>query len=137
MSMVISVQLIAYALALFIALGIIFIGIREWFQPSIAARGFGVPLVAPADRDFLAIKASRDIASGAVILTLLTIGDHRAVASFSFTAIFCRWLIRAPSLHGCACCSATTGSSTPRSRSVDRNMCCDISAPTRSKGVER
>ena len=25
-------------------------------------------------------KASRDIASGAVILTLLTIGDHRAVA---------------------------------------------------------
>jgi hypothetical protein len=50
--MVINVQLIAYALALFIALGIIFIGIREWFQPSIAARGFGGPLVAPADRDF-------------------------------------------------------------------------------------
>jgi|ERR1700733_3610138 len=78
--MAINVQLIACALALFIALGIIFIGIRECFQPNIAARGFGVPLVAPADRDFLAIKASRDIASGAVILTLLTIGDHRAVA---------------------------------------------------------
>ncbi|HEY3938576.1 MAG TPA: DUF4267 domain-containing protein [Bryobacteraceae bacterium] len=78
--MVINVQLIAYSLALFIALAIIFIGIRESFQPSIAARGFGVPLVAPADRDFLAIKASRDIASGAAILTLLTIRDHRAVA---------------------------------------------------------
>jgi len=36
--MVINLQLIAYALALFIALGIIFIGIREWFQLSIAAR---------------------------------------------------------------------------------------------------
>ena len=78
--MAINVQLIACALALFIALGIIFVGIRECFQPSIAARGFCVPLVAPADRDFLAIKASRDIALGAVILTLLPIGDHRAVA---------------------------------------------------------
>lgn len=78
--MVISVPLIAYALTVFIALGIIFIGIRECFQPSVAARGFGVPLVAPADRDFLAIKASPDIASGAVVLTLLAIGDHRAVA---------------------------------------------------------
>lgn len=78
--MVINIQLIAYALALFIALGIIFIGLREWFQPSIAAQGFGVPLTAPADRDFLAIKASRDIASGAVILTLLTIGDRRVIA---------------------------------------------------------
>lgn len=78
--MVISVPLIAYALTLFVALGIIFIGIRECFQPSVAARQFGVPLVAPADRDFLAIKASRDIASGAVVLTLLAIGDHRAVA---------------------------------------------------------
>ncbi len=78
--MVISVPLIAYALTVFVALGIIFIGIRECFQPSVAAHQFGVPLAAPADRDFLAIKASRDIASGAVVLTLLAIGDHRAVA---------------------------------------------------------
>jgi hypothetical protein len=78
--MVINVQLGADALALFIALGIIFIGIREWFQPSVAAQGFGVPLAAPADRDFLAIKAGRDIASGAAILALLAIGDHKAVA---------------------------------------------------------
>jgi hypothetical protein len=59
--MVINVQLIANAL-----------GIAAW--------GFGVPLVAPADRDFLAIKLSRDIGSGAVILALLAIRDHRAVA---------------------------------------------------------
>jgi len=78
--MAISVPLIACALTLVVALGIIFIGIRECFQPSVAARQFGVPLESPADRDFLAIKASRDIASGAVGLTLLAIGDYRAVA---------------------------------------------------------
>lgn len=78
--MVISAQLIAKALALFVALGIIFIGIRECFQPGVAARQFGVPLATPADRDFLAIKASRDIATGVAILVLLTIGDHGAVA---------------------------------------------------------
>ena len=37
---------------------------------------------------------------------------------------------RAPSPHGCGCCSATTGSSTPSGPSADRNMCCAISAPT-------
>jgi hypothetical protein len=36
--MVISAPLIACALTLFVALGIIFIGIRERFQPSVAAR---------------------------------------------------------------------------------------------------
>ena len=78
--MVISTQMIATVLALFVALGIIFIGIRECFQPSVAARQFGVPLATPADRDFLAIKASRDIAPGVAVLALLAIGDHRAVA---------------------------------------------------------
>jgi hypothetical protein len=72
--------MIATALALFVALGIIFIGIRECFQPSVAARQFGVPLATPADRDFLAIKASRDIAPGVAVLALLAIGDHIAVA---------------------------------------------------------
>jgi len=67
------------ALTLLTALGIIFIGVRELFQPSIAASQFGVPLVEPRDNDFLAIKASRDIASGVVVLALFAIGDHGAV----------------------------------------------------------
>jgi hypothetical protein len=78
--MTISVQTVATGLTIFAALGIIFIGIRECFQPSVAARQFGVPLATPADRDFLAIKASRDIAPGVAVLALLAIGDHRAVA---------------------------------------------------------
>ena len=78
--MTISVQTVATGLTIFVALGIIFIGIRECFQPSVAARQFGVPLATPADRDFLAIKASRDIAPGVAVLALLAIGDHKAVA---------------------------------------------------------
>jgi hypothetical protein len=78
--MTISVQTVATGLTIFVALGIIFIGIRECFQPSVAARQFGVPFATPADRDFLAIKASRDIAPGVAVLALLAIGDHRAVA---------------------------------------------------------
>src|SRR5258708_37421619 len=78
--MTISAQTVATGLTIFVALGIILIGIRECFQPSVAARQFGVPLATPADRDFLAIKASRDIAPGVAVLALLAIGDHRAVA---------------------------------------------------------
>jgi hypothetical protein len=62
--MTISVQTVATGLMIFVALGIIFIGIRECFQPSVVARQFGVPLATPANRDFLTIKASRDIAPG-------------------------------------------------------------------------
>ncbi|MGA8314015.1 MAG: hypothetical protein WB755_28580 [Terriglobales bacterium] len=43
-----------------IALGIILIGVRELFYPSICARQFGVPLLDPHDADFLAIKAARE-----------------------------------------------------------------------------
>ena len=48
----------------------------------------------------------------------------------SSTAAFYLWPSRAPSPHGCAYCSATTGSSTPSSPSADRNMRCAPSAPT-------
>ena len=40
-----------------IALGIIFIGVREVFYPSLCARQIGVPLLDSQDADFLAIKA--------------------------------------------------------------------------------
>ncbi len=43
-----------------ITLGIILIGVRELFYPSICARQFGVPLLDPHDADFLAIKAARE-----------------------------------------------------------------------------
>jgi hypothetical protein len=63
-------------LTLIVGLGIIFIGIREFFDPGAAARGFGVPLLDPRDGDFLAIKAARDVAAGVLALTFLGLRDR-------------------------------------------------------------
>lgn len=63
-----------------VALGIIFIGIREFFYPGAAALGFGVPLLDPHDGDLLAIKAARDVASGGLALTFLALRDRRYLA---------------------------------------------------------
>ena len=67
-------------LTILVALGIIFIGVREFFYPSVATRGFGVPLLDPADGDLLAIKAGRDIVSGILALTFLGLHDRRFLA---------------------------------------------------------
>jgi hypothetical protein len=60
-----------------IALGIIFIGVREVLYPSLCARQFGVTLLDPQDADFLAIKAARDVVSGILALTLLGLRNRR------------------------------------------------------------
>lgn len=67
-------------LSMLIAVGIIFIGIREFLDPSAGALGYGVPLVDPRDGDLLAIKAVRDVVSGVVVFVLLGLGDRRALA---------------------------------------------------------
>lgn len=67
-------------LAVIVALGIIFIGIREFFYPGVAAAGFGVPLLDPRDGDLLAIKGARDVTSGILVLALLALGQRRALA---------------------------------------------------------
>jgi hypothetical protein len=64
-------------LTLLVALGIIFVGVREFFYPSIGARGFGVPLLDPADGDLLAIKASRDVVTGILVLAFLSLRERR------------------------------------------------------------
>lgn len=43
-------------MTILVALGIIFIGLREFLQPGVAAQGFGVPLADPRDSDFLLSK---------------------------------------------------------------------------------
>jgi len=45
-------------LTVIVALGIIFIGVREFFYSGVAAAGFGVPLL--DGRDLLGIKGERD-----------------------------------------------------------------------------
>ncbi len=67
-------------LTVFIGLGIIFIGVREFAYPSSGAEGFGVPLLSSSDSDLLAIKAARDVASGILLLTFLALHERRFLA---------------------------------------------------------
>lgn len=67
-------------LTVLVAIGIIFIGIREFLYPDIGARGFGVSLLDPKDGDLLAIKAARDVVSGILVLTFLVLRQRRSLA---------------------------------------------------------
>jgi hypothetical protein len=67
-------------LSILMALGIIFIGLREFLDPSTGALGYGVPLLDSGDSDLLAIKAVRDVVSGLLVLALLGLRDRKALA---------------------------------------------------------
>jgi hypothetical protein len=67
-------------LTVIVALGIIFIGVREFFYPGVAAAGFGVPLLDGQDGDLLGIKGARDVTSGILVLTFLALGQRRILA---------------------------------------------------------
>ena len=67
-------------LTILVALGILFIGFREFLYPRVAARGFGVPMLDPGDGDLLAIKAGRDIATGILALIFLGLRNRRFLA---------------------------------------------------------
>jgi len=67
-------------LTILVALGIIFIGVREFLYPSVGSRGFGVPLLDPSDRDLLAIKACRDVDTGILALVFLGVRERRFLA---------------------------------------------------------
>jgi hypothetical protein len=77
----VEVRSLPGVLSILVALGIIFIGIREYFYPEIGALGFGVPLLDPRDGDLLAIKAVRDVVSGLVLLTVLALRDRRVLTA--------------------------------------------------------
>lgn len=66
-------------LVILVALGIIFIGVREFLYPAIGALGFGVPLLDPRDGDLLAVKAVRDVVSGFLALTFLGLGNRKSL----------------------------------------------------------
>jgi hypothetical protein len=79
-------------MAALVAVGITVIGIREVFQPAIAAEQFGVPLTHQSDADFLAIKGARDVASGVVVFALLALHNREsliyAIAALTLIPIF-------------------------------------------------
>src|SRR6202043_1256341 len=68
-------------LTIVVGVGIIAIGIREFLQPSIAAKSFGMLLSDPADAPFLAIKAARDVVSGVLVLTFLAQANRKILAT--------------------------------------------------------
>lgn len=72
---------LAIGLALFVALGIIAIGIQYLVSPRAATRGFGLPLPESGANIawWLRLKGVRDIASGLTVLALMAWGTPRAV----------------------------------------------------------
>jgi hypothetical protein len=60
----VSIASVSGLLTVLVALGIIFIGVREFLYPDVGARGFGAPLLDCSDGDLLAIKAGKDVVSG-------------------------------------------------------------------------
>jgi hypothetical protein len=66
-------------LTVIVALSMIFIGVREFFYPGVAA-GPGVPFLDGRDGDLLGIKGARVVTSGILLLTLLALGQRRILA---------------------------------------------------------
>jgi hypothetical protein len=76
---------ISYWVTLFVALGIIFVGVRFILAPSPGADGFGIKIIDPHDLAYGRIKGIRDIFSGVVLLPLLWM-RMRAATAWVFTA---------------------------------------------------
>jgi hypothetical protein len=76
------------ALTALIGVFSLFLAARALLQPQPAAAGFGVTPI-PGLRPYMAIKGSRDLAVGALLLALVATADFRAVgvAVLAATAI--------------------------------------------------
>jgi hypothetical protein len=70
---------ISYAIALFVGLGMIFLGARFFFSPEAATAGFGIHFNAGGDYSFHHIKGIRDIFSGVVLCMLVLQNERRAL----------------------------------------------------------
>jgi hypothetical protein len=78
---------VSYWVTLFLALGIIFVGVRFIVAPSAGAEGFGIPLADAHDLAYGRIKGIRDVFSGVVLLPLLWMRMRSAAAWVFTTAI--------------------------------------------------
>ncbi|MDT9692698.1 DUF4267 domain-containing protein [Streptomyces sp. P9(2023)] len=69
------------ALSVVLGLACLWFGINFLFAPEWAASGFGIPSWPEGDAaGYFAVKAVRDLANGAIVLTLLALGKRRALA---------------------------------------------------------
>ena len=83
-------KITANALTLIAALGIIYIGVSYLFAPAATASGFGfAEWPTGEEAQILTVKGVRDIVSGILPLTLLALGQRRALG----WALLCEALI--------------------------------------------
>ena len=81
--------LIGYSLSGLIAAGIVFIGARFLWDPATASREFGIPNSPSLSSGFigwLAVKGTRDIASGLFVFLLMANGSQRLLGEFMLVA---------------------------------------------------
>jgi len=78
---------VSYWVTLFLALGIIFVGVRFIVAPSVGAEGFGIGIIDAHDLAYGRIKGIRDIFSGVVLLPLLWMRMRTATAWVFTTTI--------------------------------------------------
>ena len=70
----------SFWMAMLVAIGIIFIGIRFIINPEACAAGFGIPFSSSKDIAFGRIKGIRDIFSGLALLPFLLQHNRKATA---------------------------------------------------------
>jgi hypothetical protein len=81
--------LIEYLLSGLIAVGIVFIGSRFWWDPATASRDFGIPNPPSLTTGFtswLAVKGARDIVCGLFVFLLMANGSPRLLGEFMLVA---------------------------------------------------
>ncbi|MFD4354095.1 DUF4267 domain-containing protein [Nocardia sp. NPDC058518] len=70
---------LAYGLAIFLIVFVLFIGARFLLTPESAADGFGVPAKPDGDAAYLTVKGLRDFTSGVIGLALIIFANADAV----------------------------------------------------------
>ncbi|MDJ1503637.1 DUF4267 domain-containing protein [Xanthocytophaga agilis] len=76
---------LSYWMTLFIALGILFIGLRFILLPRVSVEDFGIQVCSQSDLAFGRIKGIRDMYSGLALLALL-LGRMKKATAYVFTA---------------------------------------------------
>jgi hypothetical protein len=73
-------KITANVLTFIVALGIIYVGVSYLFAPEATAAGFGFATWPQGEAaEMLSVKGARDIATGIIPLTLLALGQRRAL----------------------------------------------------------
>jgi len=81
--------LTGYLLSGLIAVAIVFIGARFWWSPTVASHDFGIahsPSPSTGFTGWMAVKGTRDMASGLFVFLLMAEGTPRLLGEFLLVA---------------------------------------------------